>query len=123
MKKYNVGAYGIPGHVTKIVTSIYCKEMFKSKINYSAHALAAFLDDRFKAPGLMLPLHWPNKAELVEVETNSTGPKKAVFRISLSSTLDLVLVVALDTLTVKTVWINLKSDTHNTLNKSNYNKL
>jgi len=91
---------------------------------YSGHALRAYSEDRYRpGNGVTLPTQWPRKAELVELETHDgMVPTKLVMRLELTATFDLVVVLSLETELIKTVWLNLKSDVHATLNLSRYDK-
>lgn len=97
---------------------------FKGRLRYSHHARRAANDDRYGA--IELPEFLDSRfAMLIEAEAENgpNGPNslvvKQVWRIRLDDRRDLVLAIQRDGL-VRTVWINLKSDTHNTLNRKKY---
>jgi hypothetical protein len=62
-----------------------------------------------------------SKMQVIEVEVLEGRVTKILFRGTLDATRDLCIVLTAD-MYVKTCWINLKSDTHKTLNKSKYNR-
>ncbi len=88
-------------------------------LNYSRHARREASRDRYGALSLPATLS-TNDAEVIEVEVKNGKPYKAVLRTAHDSKRDIVLVVLLDRAFVKTVWCNLRSDAHNTLDTSKY---
>lgn len=94
--------------------------VFTGKLKYSQHAIGASLSDRFGT--FELPKTFsPESAELIESEIADDGTTviKQVWRQALDEKRDLVLVITHAGL-VKTVWINLRSDKHRTLQVSKY---
>lgn len=91
----------------------------RGRLRYTKHALRAALDDRYGA--IVLPTRFvPEAAVLIETETdNCDQVQKQVWRIQLDEKRDLILVI-MPTGWVKTVWSNLRTDHHNTLNRQRY---
>jgi len=90
-------------------------------LNYTYHALEASRRDRngaIKLPETLLFAH----TELVEVEIVNGQAYKVVVRIHHDNRNDLALVILLNGMRVKTVWLNRKNDNHRTLDKSKYMK-
>lgn len=90
-------------------------------LRWTRHALNACEDDRYGeipcVPALDLAT-----CRTVEVEVFGKRVNKVVVRTELDDEADMVLVLIPGPAewTVKTVWINLKSDTHRTLDRSKY---
>lgn len=92
---------------------------FAAFVRYSAHARKAAQNDRYGA--LTLPaVVSTQEAEVIEVEVVDGKPHKAVLRMQHDAERDICLVVLIDTCVVKTVWCNLRTDTHGTLDHSKY---
>jgi hypothetical protein len=87
-------------------------------LNYSRHAIAASLGDRYGVVVLPKTLD-VERAKLIEIEVCGNLVIKSVYRIELDAERDLVLVVGRDGF-VRTVWVNLKSDTHRSLDRRKY---
>jgi hypothetical protein len=110
-------AFGFPsGHERPIFTGM---------LTYSQHALQEADSDRYGR--IALPTKFDARAtnaKLIEVEFDDRKRRvvKQVWRQSLDAQRDLVLVITYDGY-VKTVWVNLKSDAHRTLDGSKYVKL
>jgi len=83
-------------------------------VRYSFHSLEAANNDRYGVIDLPDAINLA-RVELVEMEVIGGKIHKVVVRMPYSVTLDLVMVVLLETLTVKTVWLNKRSDNHRTL--------
>lgn len=91
------------------------------KMQFSRHAKDACLNDRY---GIIIPPTSisPKLEEIIEIEAINDNVIKAVIRIKYDVTRDLLIAfipeenVAL----VKTLWFNLKSDSHKTLDKTKY---
>jgi len=92
----------------------------KQRLNYSNHALNASRDDRYG--DIQLPTFIDtNTAKVIEVEIiQGRFLSKVVYRVNYSDTHDLIIVVIPERWFVKTVWLNAKSDKHQTLNKNRY---
>ena len=90
-------------------------------LNYTHHALGASRSDRYGAIELPKTI---NTSEAVCIEADICGAvvDKLVYRLSYNSTLDLCIVVVPNCTAFKvlTVWLNLKTDHHRTLNASRY---
>jgi hypothetical protein len=121
---YNTGAYGIPRHLVTAAIDYYKKALYGRHMAYSGHAVRAYAEDRYRpGSGITMPKLWPQKVELVELETHDgTAPSKLIMRLGLTATFDLVVVLSLETGIIKTVWINERHDTHPTLNLSRYDR-
>jgi hypothetical protein len=94
--------------------------VFQGKLNYSLHALNAAKSDRFG--NITLPeMFSVENAVLIESELSDDGARvlKQVWRSPLDDKRDLVMAITRDG-KVKTVWINLRSDKHRTLDASKY---
>lgn len=96
-------------------------------LNYTNHARAAAVGDRYGNLTQLLPATLdPTTAQTVEVETENGVVVKVVYRIATGTDLDLVLAVGYAPGRinyVRTVWANLASDTHTTLNPTRYGKV
>lgn len=120
---YNAGAYGIPVDAIEKVQNWTFKRLI-----WSSHAQREILNDRY---GILPPHEYVRSFvgcnwTVIEVETNEFGRViKAVVRREVDERRSLVLVVipdGIDEGLVKTMWLQLNSDDHNTLNKSAYAK-
>lgn len=99
---------------------------FNSKVGtrfltYSQHAKLSAINDRYGRIDLPVSVN-TNTALCIEAEIANKAVTKLVYRVSYNNTLDLVLVVMPKgaQFIVKTVWLNLKSDKHTTLDLSKY---
>ncbi|MCA1800400.1 MAG: hypothetical protein LC650_03825 [Actinobacteria bacterium] len=88
-------------------------------LNYSRHARNEASRDRYGALSLPRTLS-TTEADVIEVEVKDGKPYKAVLRKPHDEKRDLVIVVLLDRAFVKTVWCNLRTDAHKTLDTSKY---
>lgn len=59
-------------------------------------------------------------AQVIEIECCGTETTKVVYRIPYTDTKDMVLVIIPASSRVKTVWVNVRNDTHRTLDASKY---
>ena len=96
---------------------------FEGRLRYSRHAIDEANSDRY---GDITPppyFYVEGKEKLIEVETDSKTGKvvKQVWRQALDDERDIVLVITADG-NVKTLWVNLKTDKHKTLDRSRYIK-
>lgn len=93
------------------------------KLQYSRHALEATLDDRYGQIPVLNQIN-VDRLQLVELGVQDRKVSKLVYRGQLDQERDMVVVVIPKPNNqpwfVKTVWINLKSDAHKTLNRSRY---
>lgn len=90
-------------------------------LQYTKHAQDAAAADRYGA--LKLPTSIDtNKAICIEAEIESGRVLKLVYRLGYTDTLDLIVVVVPCGLSfrAKTVWANLHTDKHATLNSERY---
>ena len=110
---------------------LYHKDIYMPKIKgtpnkeislrYSNHAIRASQNDRYG--GIELPNSInPSNGTLIEVELRDNKVVKRVIRYAYNSTHDLIIVVTIPDYVVKTVWLNCKTDKHNTLKEWKYNK-
>jgi hypothetical protein len=90
-------------------------------LNYTQHALNAANTDRYGRLPLPKSID-TNKAICIEAEIDGGHVLKLVYRMQLTIGLDLIIVVVPCGLNfkVKTVWANLSTDKHSTLNRSRY---
>lgn len=96
------------------------KPIFEGRLRYSKHALQESKKDKFGA--MALPEFFEaSEAKLIEVELSDDceAVLKQVWRQKLDETRDLVLAVNPDGF-VRTVWINLRTDRHRTLDSGRY---
>src|ERR1700759_1712875 len=102
--------------------SLELKEAYIITPKYSNHSLQAAKDDRYGIIKLPETVTFSQR-NIIEVETsNDIDVDKVLVRIPYNKELDLCLVILLKTNIVKSLWANLKTDTHKTLNKQKYNK-
>jgi hypothetical protein len=97
--------------------------VFKGGLEYGKHAKSEANLDRYGH--IELPSQFDSTAaDLIEVEWDRIKRRvtKCVWRQALDTQRDLVIVVIPETGFVKTVWVNLKTDKHHTLDRSKYNK-
>jgi hypothetical protein len=93
----------------------------EGRLRYTPHAQREAQADRYGELRLPSELR-PEQAQLVEVETRADGRVvKQLWRVEFDSRRDLVLAVT-EGGVVKTVWANLRSDGHRSLDKSRYVK-
>lgn len=85
---------------------------------YGDHARFEAQVDRYGKIALPKTLDL-SKMKVIEVEVIDGRVTKILFRGSLDATRDLCIVLTSD-MYVKTVWVNLKSDNHRTLNRAKY---
>ncbi len=98
--------------------------MFRSpgvvRVRYSRHAEQAALDDRYgDLTGYLTPFIDFDEVEIVEVELFEGQIAKRVIRHQVTKELVLVLVVSSDGF-VRTVWGNLTTDRHATLDRRKF---
>jgi hypothetical protein len=91
---------------------------FQGELTYSGHAQREARSDRYGLIELPARLE-PKNAQLIEVETVDGVVVKQLWRQRLDDRRDLVMAVTNEG-TVKTVWVNLRSDKHRTLDASKY---
>jgi len=93
-------------------------------LDYSSHAREEAVVDRYG--NIKLPrVIDTSKAEVIEVETDTSGKvSKVLYRMQLDERRDICMPVIPRGLKlfVKTVWVNLRSDRHKTLDRSKYAK-
>lgn len=90
-------------------------------LTYSRHAKFAALDDRYGQINLP-PVLNTDKAKLVEIEVKTGRIVKIVYRAEYSSEFDIVFAIAVGGY-VKTVWLNMRADTHQSLRAKEYRKI
>jgi len=105
-------------HLPEMLT----KPVYEGRLRYSAHAQAEACNDRYGQIDLPEVFTAAN-AELIEVEATVQNDRpevvKQLWRMRLDATRDLVFSVMPNGL-VRTVWVNLRSDKHGTLNRARY---
>lgn len=118
VKTYNVGAHGIPWDLTSEVL-----RLVPLPLRYTRHALGEAVRDRY---GILPAESFPKEFiglcvgwTLVEAETTNGKLTKFVVRRAVDARRSLVLVILIDG-TVKTLWTNLNTDKHATLDKSKF---
>jgi hypothetical protein len=94
------------------------------RLAWTQHALRECKSDRY---GIVHPPDTldTETAQVIEAEIHKTPSgaletTKVVYRIPYTQTKDMVLVVIPSSSRVKTVWINVRDDTHRTLDASKY---
>lgn len=92
-------------------------------LSWTKHALNECSADRY---GIIHPPQTldTNTAQVIEAEITYENRRlfteKVVYRIPYTETKDMVIVVIPSSGRVKTVWINVRNDTHTTLDESKY---
>lgn len=109
---------------------VYIPEDIKYKLNalspvqliYSRHAILAAQDDKYLSQGIKLvkEITFTYK-NVIELELTAAGIVKLVVRLSYNKDLDITYVIGKGGL-VRTVWLNLKTDLHKTLDHTKYTK-
>lgn len=94
-------------------------EIADKKLNYSSHAIEQSRYDRYGEFSLPVSIK-PQFKELIELEVRGGVPYKGLFRLHYNSQFVICLAVIFESLVVKTVWLNRKSDNHRTLDRSLY---
>ncbi len=89
------------------------------KLTYSNHAVNESRSDRYGDFELPKELRFSD-CDLIEAEVYASGIEKVVVRFNIDAERSLCLAIKPATNFVKTVWINLSSDKHNTLDRSRY---
>lgn len=122
-KTYNVAAFGLPVRLLNAVRKLADGAL---PLKYSRHSMREALNDRYgMLPVYAFPLAFLPGAgwQVVEIEANPAGQLvKFVIRRNVDcDTRSLVLVVLADG-TVKTLWTNLASDQHATLDISKFSR-
>lgn len=92
-------------------------------LTYSRHAIIASQSDRYATRRIKLRDKLSFKADdVIELETDANGSLlKLVVRVSYNADLDIIYVLSRGGF-VKTVWLNKKTDLHETLNESKYER-
>jgi hypothetical protein len=101
--------------------NIYIQERFV-RLKYSPHALEASETDRYGKITLPQSL-MIKRDEVIEIETEKNKLSKFVLRRPYNETHDLIIVLLLKSNKVKTVWLNAKSDIHQTLDETKYENI
>jgi len=92
-----------------------------SNVEYLFHAKKAAMNDRYGIIDLPKTLNL-STSKIIEVEVLNNRVTKIVFRTHYDVKFDLVVVMNLPDLSVRTVWLNSKTDKHRTLDRSKYDK-
>lgn len=121
-KTYNVAAFGLPANLLDAVRKLAAGAM---PLYYSKHALSEALNDRY---GVMTADFFPRAFipgagwSVVEVESDSRGALvKFVVRRQADARRSLVMVIDMSGC-VRTLWTNLNSDQHATLDSSKFSR-
>jgi hypothetical protein len=93
----------------------------KVQVTYTYHAQEAAKTDRYGHIFLASTLDLTN-AETVEVTLVAGRLQKVLYRMTYSKTCDVCMVVDVNTWKVITVWLNSKTDNHNTLQVHKYTR-
>lgn len=111
-------------------TEIYIPEELKIKLKYmqghvlsltySKHAILAAQDDRYGSVNLLSSYRF-NTADIIELETDSKTGKlvKVLVRFKYDDNRDICMAIMAGGF-VKTLWLNLTTDKHLTLNREKY---
>lgn len=122
VKIYNEGAYGIPASLCADVTRIALDGL---PLKYTQHALREALNDRYgQLPSRSFPTRFSMSDGWTLVECEAFFDHKVdkfVVRKPVTPTKSLVMVIQRDGV-VRTLWTNLNSDGHATLNKEKFDK-
>lgn len=92
-----------------------------NNIEYLFHAKKAAMNDRYGIIELPDTLNVA-KSKIIEVEVLNNRVTKMVFRTAYDNKFDIVVVMNLPDLSVRTIWLNKRSDKHRTLDRSKYDK-
>lgn len=90
-------------------------------ISPTAHALKAAAEDRYGKITIPNSVTFSG-ANIIEAEVVGGRLVKILIRISYDEKRDLLLALSVPEWRAKTVWFNLKSDLHHTLDRSKYTK-
>lgn len=122
-KTYNIDAYGLPE------TAVAQISRWTITLGYSRHALTEALNDRYGVlPASAFPVLFSMNDEamrwkIVEIEESAPGYiAKFVVRREVDARRSLVLVIIPHLGLVKTLWTNLNTDNHSTLDKSKFSQ-
>lgn len=88
-------------------------------LRYTVHA---FREAQHEHIETRLPCTIPHGYQLIEVETLGQRPTKWTVRVPLDTERDLVLVIH-HNYQVRTVWVNARTDQHDTLNRARYDRV
>jgi hypothetical protein len=112
-----------------MTTRLYHKDIYLPKLNienknfepsYTFHAMQAAETDRYGIIELPAEMNL-SEVEIFEIEVDEFGNLiKVVFRMPYNFQFDLCVAMLVNNCKVKTVWLNDKTDKHNTLDKSKY---
>ena len=92
-----------------------------TNVEYLFHAKRAAMHDRYGIIDLPDAVNL-STSKIIEVEVLNNKVTKVVFRILYDNKFDLVLVMNLPNLSIRTVWLNSKTDKHRTLDRNKYDK-
>lgn len=88
-------------------------------LRYGPHANEQALEDKYGK--IRLPHRVDiRKGDIFEIGTRGNTVTKLAVRFSYDDTRDIILIINPDNGSVRTVWFNLKSDKHRTLDRSKY---
>lgn len=105
-------------HFQLCIPPLYKKPVFEGMLEYSSHALREAQSDRYGS--IPLPERFEARgATLIEVEAVDSVVVKQLWRKPIDESRDLVMAITSEG-TVKTVWVNVRKDKHNTLDPRRY---
>jgi hypothetical protein len=107
---------GYPEPVTQTLAKFEGKPY---RLDYTGHARRAAQLDRYDKIDLPNRVNFAN-CEAVEVEVRDKRIHKVVYRTRYNQQFDLILVIVMETLRVKTVWLNEREDAHATLDTTRF---
>lgn len=86
----------------------------------TAHAIKAAAEDRYGMIAIPSRVIFSGK-NIIEAEVVDKKLAKVLLRLEYDETRDLLMALSVPEFRVKTVWFNLKTDTHSTLRRELYN--
>lgn len=108
----------IPKHILNALKQIVGRS---TVLKYSRHAIEESLNERLGLITLPKTLKITDVSQVFEIETNGVGhPIKICVRQPHNDSTDIVIVLALDTGTVKTVWLNKRNDSRSAIDWTRY---
>lgn len=119
-KIYNIGAHGIPSALQQDIS-----KLGTIPLTYTRHAMREALNDRYGTlPSRAFPTRFNLREDWLLVECEGILPGRAdkfIVRKRVDEKRSLVLVIMRDG-TVRTLWTNLNTDGHATLDKERFDK-
>jgi hypothetical protein len=110
-------------HVRKGFPSSLVFPKNKYLLKYSSHAMKEANNDIYRPEKLSLPTFIDfSNCFIFEIETENDLLNKVLCRCQYNDILDLVLCISINGYIVNTVWFNLRTDSHNNIDLSKYNR-